>query len=329
VTPAGELLAAEIARDGPVPFRRFMEMALYHPVHGYYRLERHGRRCDPFGREGDFYTAEQLQPVFGILMTACVRQLYRAMGEAADFTVVELGAGRREMAEAFRAWRYMPIDVGYGELPGKFRGVVFSNEFFDALPVDVAVFERGEWHERRVGWREGRFMWETSGPVSAILGDYLERFGPPPEDGTIAEVNLDALEWLDRVARRMVSGHMLTIDYGYRRRELIRFPSGTLMSYRRHMAAEDVLLDPGERDITAHVNFSALEEHGAACGWHTARFETLAQTILAAGEADQFASVLFAEEESEALRRRMQLKTLLVGMGETFRVLVQQREETE
>jgi SAM-dependent MidA family methyltransferase len=328
VTPAGEVLAEEIERDGPIAFRRFMEVALYHPQHGYYRRTRLGRRGGPFGRAGDFFTAEQIQPVFGILMAARVRQLYRALGEPADFTVVELGAGRCEMAPAFAEWRYVPIDIDSGELPEKFRGVAFSNEFFDALPVDVAIALDGEWREQRVGWRVGRFVWETAAPVSAALGDYLARFGPPPEDGRIAEVSLSALEWLERVAGSMDNGYLLTIDYGYRRAELIRFPAGTLMSYGRHQAADDVLHDPGERDISAHVNFTALEEHGAAHGWRTQRFETLAQTILSAGEADQFASALAAQEESEALRRRMQLKTLLVGMGETFRVLLQRREGT-
>ena len=76
MTPAGEILAAEIRRNGPIPFRRFMEVALYHPAYGYYR-----RAADPFGKDGDFFTAEQIQPVFGILMAARIRHLYREMGE--------------------------------------------------------------------------------------------------------------------------------------------------------------------------------------------------------------------------------------------------------
>jgi SAM-dependent MidA family methyltransferase len=95
------------------------------------------------------------------------------------------------------------------------------------------------------------------------------------------------------------------------------------------MAREDVLEDPGERDITAHVNFAALEECGAACGLRRERFETLARTLIAAGEADQFAAALSCGPRghpTEELRRRMQLKTLLFGMGETYRVLLQRRE---
>jgi SAM-dependent MidA family methyltransferase len=104
------------------------------------------------------------------------------------------------------------------------------------------------------------------------------------------------------------------------------------MGYRRHMAREDVLEDPGERDITAHVNFTALEERGAACGLRRERFETLARTLITAGEADQFAAALSAGPRghpAEELRRRMQLKTLLFGMGETYQVLLQRREPLE
>jgi SAM-dependent MidA family methyltransferase len=320
MTAAGELLAAEIEREGPIPFRRFMDVALYHPQHGYYRRPR-----DPFGREGDFFTAEQLQPVFGILMAARVREIYRGMGEPRDFTVVELGAGRGEMAEVFREWRYVPIEIDSGRLPEHFCGLAFSNEFFDALPIDAAIGARGEYRERRVTWREGSFHWETAGPVSPVVADYLARYSAPALEGRMVEVNLAALEWLERIGKHMESGAILTIDYGYRKAELIRFPAGTLMSYRRHTAVEDVLANPGERDITAHVNFTALEEHGVGHGWSTERFENLSQTILMAGEADQFAAALEAADESERLRRRMQLKTLLVGMGETFRVLLQRR----
>ena len=120
---------------------------------------------------------------------------------------------------------------------------------------------------------------------------------------------------------------MLTIDYGFTRAESVRFPAGTLMGYRRHTAREDVLAEAGLRDITAHVNFTALQESGAACGLATVRFETLAQTLLAAGEPDQFAAALGAGGAADELRRRMQLKTLLFGMGETFRVLLQRKVE--
>jgi SAM-dependent MidA family methyltransferase len=94
------------------------------------------------------------------------------------------------------------------------------------------------------------------------------------------------------------------------------------MSYRRHQALEDVLEEPGERDITAHVNFTALSGHAAEAGFEIVRFEPMAQLLLRAGEGDHFAGALEAAAEREAQRLRMQLKTLLYGMGESFRALL-------
>ena len=313
MTAAGELLADEIGRSGPVSFRRFMEVALYHPEHGYYRHPR-----DPFGKHGDFFTAEQLQPVFGILIAARIRQLFVEMGEPAGFTVVELGAGRREMASALSAWPYLPVDIDSGALPDNFTGVVFSNEFFDALPVEVATYDGAAFREQLVTLRDGAFDWHSGDPVRPDLEDYLRRYFPPPEAGRWYEVNLDALAWTKRIAHSLARGYVFTIDYGYTRAESIRFPAGTLMGYRRHAAREHVLEEPGARDITAHVNFTALEECGASLGLRRERFETLAQTILTAGEPDQFAAAMAADP--------LQLKTLLFGMGETFRVLLQKHD---
>lgn len=320
MTPAGELLAAEIRREGSVSFRRFMEVSLYHPHYGYYRRPR-----DPFGKEGDFFTAEQVQPVFGILIAARIRQLFRAMGEPSGFTVVELGAGRGEMAPALSEWRYIPVDIDSGGLPEAFDGVVFSNEFFDALPVDSAIFSGGEFRERRVTLAGDAFAWIEGAAVAPEVKRFLRRWFPEPEEGRCYEANLGALAWMRRLGHALSSGYLLTIDYGFTRRESIRFPAGTLMGYRRHTAHDNVLEAPGERDITAHVNFSALEEAGADCGFVTERFETLAQTILAAGEADQFAAALADDDPARALRRRLQLKTLLFGMGEAFRMLLQRK----
>jgi SAM-dependent MidA family methyltransferase len=308
MTPVAEILRDEIARDGAISFSRFMDAALYHPEFGYYRRAR-----GPFGRGGDFYTAEQVQPAFGVLIGACVRGLRREMDEPADFTVVELGAGREEMAPHFADWPYLPIDIGRGSLPQVTTGVIFSNEFFDALPVDVVEIREGGPRELLVGWDGERFTWVTGGVAHE---EYVSRYFPQAEAGRRMEVNLESLRWTERMAGSLACGYVLTIDYGYTTREAVRFPAGTLMSYRRHMALEDVLTDPGTRDITAHVHFTALEEHGAAAGLERVRFETLAQTIVGLGEE---AVTPVAQSHPQ------QLKTLLFGMGETFRVLVQRK----
>jgi SAM-dependent MidA family methyltransferase len=161
--------------------------------------------------------------------------------------------------------------------------------------------------------------------VDAEAEACILRYTAPPQQGAIVEVNREALRWLERVAARLERGIVFTVDYGYTARESARFPRGTLMSYRRHQAAEDVLVDPGERDITAHVCFTALEEHGRLHGLEPLRFETLARTLLDAGEPDQFAAALGSGAPADQTRRRMQLKTLLFGLGETFRTLIQRK----
>jgi len=310
VTPLAEILRAESERGGPISFHRFMDAALYHPEHGYYRRDR-----DPFGKEGDFFTAEQLQPVFGILIAARIREFRRQMGEPEDFTVVELGAGRGEMAPYIQ--NLLPLSPG-DRLPVRFQGVVFSNEFFDALPVHRVVWTGEEVRESMVDWRDGAFVWVDGDRVTDEIREYVERYFPESAGRSSAEVNLDAVRWMERISRSLQAGYVFTIDYGYSASEAKRFPAGTLMSYRRHQASEDVLADPGERDITSHVCFPALEGYGL----ETIRFETLAATLLTAGEADQFAEALSGPDEA---RRRLQLKTLLFGMGETFRTLIQRR----
>lgn len=320
LTPLAALIRDEIARDGPLPFQRFMSLALYHPEHGYYRRAR-----DPFGKAGDFYTAAQLQPVFGILMAARVRALWEELGRPPDFTVADLGAGRAEMREAFSEWRYVPVDVDRGALPARFTGVVFANEFFDALPVDAAVSRPGGFRQMLAGWNGDCFVWVEGGAVTPAAADYIERYLTPPEEGSLVEINLEALAWIERIALSLERGFLFTIDYGYTRRERARFPQGTLMSYRRHTAIEDVLAGPGERDITAHVSFTALEEHGRRCGLDPVGSASLAQTLLEAGAADEFAAALAAGAPAASSERRLQLKTLLFGMGETFRTLLQRK----
>jgi SAM-dependent MidA family methyltransferase len=320
MSPAAAQLEQEIRRRGPISFRRFMEVALYHPEHGYYR-----RPGDPFGREGDYFTAEQLQPVFGALIARLILSLYRQMEAPDDFVVVELGAGRGEMAAALSRFTYLPVEVGSGELPQQICGVVFSNEFFDALPVERVVVRGGALILQRVDWKDGRFVWVDGEEAAEEIESYVRRYFPPLEDGCAAEISLDALRRLERIAAAIRTGYHFTIDYGYTRIEARRFPAGTLMSYRKHVASEDVLANPGERDLTAHVNFSALQEHGASLGLETVRFETLARMLLAQGESDHFQEILAADTSTEELARRLQLKTLLFSMGESFRSLLQKK----
>ena len=189
----------EIAAAGPMPFDRFMRLALYDPSLGYYRRGR-----DPFGAEGDYYTSSQLQPVFGRLIAQKIAEWETRLGRPRDFTVVELGAGRGETGREIRAC--LP-HVRYSEvLPERMVGVVFSNEFFDALPV--RVFRQGESEvlERFVGVENGRLAWVEARPLAPL----------PPlpvlEPGQTLEAGIEALDWMERIGRVLERGFVLTID---------------------------------------------------------------------------------------------------------------------
>jgi SAM-dependent MidA family methyltransferase len=200
--------------------------------------------------------------------------------------------------------------------------VIFANEFFDALPVDLFRWTGTEFRERLVGITGDRLELIEGNPASDEALHYLQRFAPGVQEGQLVELSVAAVDWMERIGAALEEGYAFLVDYGYTSAELIRYGSGTLMSYHRHVADENVLATPGERDITAHVAFTALEHAGAAKGLESVRFETLASTLLRAGEADLFARVLTGISEEERMKRRLQLKTLLFGRGETFRTLL-------
>lgn len=313
-----QIIANEIRADGPMPLRRFMELALYHPRHGYYRRER-----DPFGTSGDFYTNAQLQPVFGRLVAQQIERWRNELGSAESFTVMELGPGRGELetqvSECIPGIDWMGVDYGdlWPERP--INGVVLCNEFFDALPVDSVERTTDGWLQRGVGLDGDLFCWQTLGPV-AVDGAW-----PDIEPGHRIESCDVQVAALRRIIDSLERGWILVIDYGYKSAEIERggrFPDGSLMGYSRHRADPDVLLEPGYRDITAHVNFSALENTGRLAGLEVTPVTSQQAFLLGLGESDSFARALAADSERQATQLRMQLKTLLFGLGETFRVLV-------
>jgi SAM-dependent MidA family methyltransferase len=324
MTPLEEIIRKEIRRSGPLPFRRFMELALYHPRHGYYR-----RAGSPFGRQGDFFTNSQLQPVFGRLIAQQIERWRTELGEPVDFTVVDFGAGightLTEVRRHLPGAGFLAVEHGEDDLPETFTGVVYANELMDALPVHVVRRRGGALKEEFVDAGPSGLTWREDDLSDARLARFVERFAPGLAEGRRLEVNLDGLAWLDHLHGSLQRGFVLLIDYGYTAAEIAggrRFPEGSLLSYERHQVREEVLHDPGGRDITAHVNFTALEEHAREIGFSSQGLKTQARFLLEIGHGDEFARALAANSEQEASQLRLQLKTLLFGMGETFRVLV-------
>lgn len=265
---------------GTIPFERFMELALYHPEHGYYRKP--GR----IGAQGDFLTSPAIHPMFGWAVGAWCQWAWDELGRPPEFAIIEPGAGEGRLASAIldraagrddgfsEAIRYVavePHNPGSDErvewrtsLPGPVdHGVVLANELFDAFPV--RVFDAGPRGpvEVLVRWDdddESRFV-EASGGVWTIDG--------APETGRF-ELNPRAYPAMQQLCELVQRGGALVFDYGYPQEELWApwRTRGTLLCFHRHTAHDDPLVHVGEQDITAHVNLSELasaaEEAGMA-----------------------------------------------------------------
>lgn len=213
-----------------------------------------------------------------------------------------------------------------------FCGCVFANELFDALPVHILVWRGGQWRERMVGWKAERLAWVEKEPSFHNLAEQAEECfdlelaeGERP-DGWTAEIRPQAAGWMRRIAGGTAQGEVLIVDYGYTLNEWRagRFPEGSALGYRGHQVAEDLLGNPGDQDLTAHVNFTELMEAGKTFGMKLLGLDSQARFLLGVGEGNEFADVFGdCESDAEHQRRARLLKTLIVpnAMGEAFRVL--------
>jgi len=199
--------------------------------------------------------------------------------------------------------------------------IVFANEFFDALPVEI-LSEKGALH---INARDGHFVEEWA-PASAAELEFLDRYSVHPEGGARTEAPLLALEHMSKLAANIQRGYLIAIDYGYTRaQQLAGRHLGTVMAYRQHSASPNPYETPGEQDITAHVNFTALAAAAEDNRMLAHKLLTQSQFLMGIGEANQFAD---AFEECRLPQERakvaLQLKHLVTpaGMGETFQVLV-------
>lgn len=315
-------------------FDRFMELALYSPGLGYYTKP---GSTSPVGTLGDFYTSVSAGPLFGRLLARQFHQMWQNLGRPAIFWLIEQGAHDGQLARDILEWcrletpefletiRYGIVDTSGGSSHrhkggleadiapymswfDSFEalaaenpvGIFFSNELIDAFPVRAIIYDAGEWMESRVIIRaDDTFGWLTRPIEDDELLDAIAALDPPRIEGYSTEVNLRALEWMRVVAQTMQRGYILTIDYGYPA-AVYYAPhriGGTLVAYVRHQAVDDVLFEPGMRDLTAHVDFTSMARTGEAAGLTTLGFLDQQRFLMGiahdelAGKTDRLAKI--------------------------------------
>jgi SAM-dependent MidA family methyltransferase len=353
-----QIIAEEIRLKGPLPFARFMEHCLYHTEYGYYSS---GRACR--GREGDYYTSPFVHPIFGALIGRQVAQMWRILGAGA-FEIVEMGGGegylcldildylRHEEPQFYDLLLYRMVEKSPLVIeeqrrllaPHKERvcwqwpeeiteqriqGCFLSNELVDSFPVHRVVMKAGALQEVYVDLQKGGLTEIQGDPSTPELAAYLERLGISLAEGQQAEVNLEALRWLPRVAQGLAQGFVITIDYGYQAEELYspHRPAGTFLCYQGHRALADPYMNLGLQDMTAHVDFTSLIACGEGCGLELTGWVPQYRFLLALGILDQAAQLGQGKGEAEALSERLTIKNLLLpgGLGECFKVLIQHK----
>lgn len=346
----------EICTLGPITFRRFMALALYHPQEGYYR------RRPAHGARGDYLTSAELHPLFGALLRRQLRELWTLLGEPPTFSVMEMGAGSGALARAIlaagpsdafaAALRYEIVEPApqlrgaqtatLGALAGSvvwheaLDGLtprpfvcLLSNELPDSFPVHRVTVKDGELRELFVAERDGQFVETPGAPSTSALANYFARLGLLPGEGCTAEVNLDALRWIGNVARVIERGFALTLDYGYSAARLYApwRRQGTLLCYSQHSVGDDPYVRVGRQDLTSHVDFTSLVRAGEEAGLHLLGFTTQQRFLSALGITEALAGGPAGAgglEEYLARRRAVADLTNPEGLGR-IRVLLQSR----
>jgi SAM-dependent MidA family methyltransferase len=291
MTPLEQEIRRIIAFDGPMPISEYMRTCLGHPKYGYYVAR------DPLGPLGDFTTAPEISQMFGELIGAWAAAVWQLMGAPARVNLVELGPGRGTlMADALRVAKALPalraalavhlVEISdvlaakqretlsasgvpvtwhrdMREIPDA-PTIVLANEFFDALPIHHAVRSEQGWHERVVALDKDDSLAFAVNPVPALSFD--KTLPDAIRDAPVGAIyEWRSAAYLLDIVRHLKSqgGAALIIDYGYTESQ----HGETFQAVRGHDYA-DPLVDPGEADLTAHVDFAALARAATASGMH-------------------------------------------------------------
>jgi SAM-dependent MidA family methyltransferase len=322
-------LQDEIRRSGGwISFARYMELVLHAPGIGYYT-----GGAQKIGAGGDFVTAPELGSLFGRTLARQLRDLSGPVLEfgagsgalagallgahAFEYTILETSADLRQRQAARLGERVRWLE----RVPERIRGVVIANEVVDAMPVHAVAWREAGIMERGVAFSQGKLAWEER-PAQGELLEAAQAIGVPvPYE---SEIGLIARAWMREIAGRLDEGVILVVDYGFPRHEYYHAQraTGTLMCHHRHQAHADPFARPGDEDLTAHVDFTALAEAAVDAGLEVLGYATQAQFLVncgiteVLGEANLDNALHYAPLAAEAQKLLSPAE-----MGELFKVL--------
>ena len=372
-----EIIRREIGPCGAISFARFMELSLYCPEFGYYE-----RLANTPGRGGDFYTSVSAGSLFGRLLAFQFARWIEETG-LERFQLIEAGAHDGRLALDVLNWFQsrrpdLLEKLQYGVLepslrrqrwqekalnpfaarvrwfdswekvrPHGVRGVIFSNELLDAMPVHRWAWDAHgrKWFEWGVAVEGAHFVWQRmpTARESAVESPESKMFSPHRADcvpgfdlpagllavlpdGFAAEICPAAVEWWRQAASALKCGRLLTFDYGLTAEEffLPQRAQGTLRACHRHRLSDDLLANVGEQDLSAHVNFTALQSAGGSAGLKNEGLFSQTEFLTRIAEAAWKARSVFGDWTPD-LARQFQTLTHPEHLGRRFRALIQAR----
>jgi len=354
-------LRDKIDLEGGISFADYMATALYHPEYGYYTSPR-----QRIGKAGDFFTSSSVHSLFGRLIARQLEQMWQLLG-CGSFTVAEQGAGdghlcldildalAEDFPEFYARVNYRIVEISpdhqrsqtvnlekhltagrlqwtsLDRLAGM-QGCFLSNELVDAFPVHLLEKRDGELLEVFVVNHPDGFSEELRTLKNKALAEYFQLIDVPPVEGNRCEVNLKALEWMAQITDLLDHGFVMTIDYGYPAQELYApfRRNGTLLCYHRHQSNDNPYARIGCQDITAHVDFTALQRVAEKKGAETLFFGEQYRFLMGLGFLEALIELqMQTSDPQQAQALRMTLKNLVLpegGMGESFKVLIQGKQ---
>lgn len=336
-----------IDQQGPIPFKQYMDLALYSPKFGYYRNKK-----TKFGKKGDFITAPELSPLFSRCLSESCQDIAQTL---TNYAILEIGAGSGALAfqllQDLAERQYLPSEYGilevsgalraqqettlrqlpealyqriiwHNTLPQNWQGLMLANEVMDAFPCHRVHLHEGKLGEWYVNSENNTLKWELGPPSDKALQAKLQAYLHYSAYDT--EVNLSIRGWLAGLAHSLQKGVILLLDYGYPG-DTYYHPDrhmGTLSCYLQHQAHDDPLRYPGIQDITAHVDFTEVIESAEAAELTLLGYTTQAHFLINNGLSEHY-QVLVEKypQHSNALAKQLKLLTFPAEMGEAIKVM--------